>query len=193
MGNGRIYTDLLTINGVDYYAVVVDPNGLLDAPIGSIATLKTATFVWVSAGGMVWNLIYPVVAPPAVGTQTFLWGNDLVGSTTTARYLTPGYDSVLAPVQDAIVQFRSNRAGTLQSLRVRQNVPDGNGNPIDYTVRVNGIPTAITASLLSTDTDGADLVNTVVIAAGALIDIEVTKGAAVGTSPHQVIAELDLA
>ncbi len=193
MGNGRIYTDVLTVNGVDFYAVTIDPNGLLDAPVGSFATLKTATFIWVSAGGAVWNLVYPIVVPPAVGTQTFLWGNELVGTTATPRYLTPGYDSVLAPVTDAIVQFRTNRAGTLQSLRVRQNVPDGNGNPIDYTVRVNGVPTIITTSLLSTATDGSDLVNTVVVAAGALVDIEVTKGASIGTSPRQVLAELDLA
>lgn len=193
MSNGRLYTDRLTLNGVDFYAVTVDPNGSLDAAIGSIATLKTAAFVWVCAGGMVWNLVYPVAVPPGPSTQSFLWGNELVGSSVTPRYLTPGYDDVLAPVEDAIVQFRTNRAGTLQNLRVRQNAPDGNGNPITYTVRVNGVPTLIQATLLSTASDGSDLVNTVLVAPGSLVDVEVTKALTVGSSPRRVTAEVDLA
>lgn len=58
--NGRVYVDIITIDGIDIYAVVVDPNGVLTAPIGSIATLKTSPQIWVNAdGATTWNQVYP--------------------------------------------------------------------------------------------------------------------------------------
>lgn len=72
MSNGRIYTDRMTLNGVDFFAVTADPNGLLSAPIGSIATLKTASTIWVCAGGTVWNLVYP----SGGGTDTYTAPNE---------------------------------------------------------------------------------------------------------------------
>jgi hypothetical protein len=107
--------------------------------------------------------------------------------------LTPGYDDVLAPVVAGIVQFRLPRAGTVRNLRIRHNITAGNGNLIVYTVRINGVATALTVSLASTVSDGSDLVNSVVVASGDLIDIEVTKALDVVVSPTFIAAALELA
>ncbi len=124
-------------------------------------------------------------------SDSLLWGDNSVGSTTTTRYLTPGYDDNLA--ETIATQVRAPRAGTLQNMRVRHNVTNGNGNSIVYTVRVNSVGSALTVSLASTTADGSDLASTVVIAAGDLLDIEVTKAASVGTSPNNIAVTVELA
>jgi len=132
----------------------------------------------------------PSWAAPASGsTPQLLWGDNSVGSSTTTRYLSPGYDDGLA--ETIPTQFRVVRAGTFQNLRIRHNVPAGNGNAIVYTLRVNGVPSALTVSLASTATDGSDLANNVVVAVGDLIDIEVTKAAGVGSSPTNITATVE--
>lgn len=119
-----------------------------------------------------------------------IFGNNSVTATTTTRYLTPGYTAGTAPT--APVQYRVPSAGTVRRLRVRHNTGAGNGLAIVYTVRINNTPSAVTLSLASTATDGSDLVNTVAVAAGDLIDIEVTKAASVGTSPAEIMASLEV-
>lgn len=189
---GRIYTDILTINDTNWYAVVVDPNGLLTAPIGSIATLKTAPMVWVNAdGATTWDVVYPVVIPPGADTPVLGWGNGSVSATVTTRYLSPWYDDSLA--QTIPVRWRVPRAGTIRSMRVRHNVTAGNGNAIVYTLRVNGVATLLSVSLASTATDGSDLVDSIAVADGDLIDIEVTKALAVGTSPSDIALVVEFA
>jgi hypothetical protein len=84
-------------------------------------------------------------------------------------------------------------AGTLQNLRIRHNITAGNGNAIVYTVRVNGVAVAITASVPSTTTSGSNTVNTAVVAAGDTVDIEVTKALSIGTSPSDIAVTLELA
>lgn len=120
-----------------------------------------------------------------------LWGNNSVTSTTTDRFLTPGDTDGIAPT--SAIQFRVSGAGVLRNLRVRHNTGAGNGNPIVYTVRVNGVATPIAASLASTANDGSDLVNSAALVNGDLVDIKVTKAAGVGTSPSDIVATIDLA
>lgn len=125
----------------------------------------------------------------STGTGQLLWGASRVGSTVTTRYLTPGYDNGLA--QTIPTQIRAARAGALQNLRVRHNVPAGNGSPIVYTLRVNGVASALVVSLASTSADASDLVATVAVAAGDLLDFEVTKGSSIGRSPTDIVATVE--
>ena len=118
-----------------------------------------------------------------------LWGADSVGSTTTARFLFPGFSDGLA--QTVAPQFRSTRAATLQNLRVHHRAGAGNGNNIVYTVRVNGVASTLTATLASTAVDGTDLVNTVAVVAGDLLDITVTKAIDIAASPSDITATLE--
>jgi hypothetical protein len=78
-------------------------------------------------------------------------------------------------------------------LRVRHNGTAGNGNLIVYTIRINNAGTLLLVSLASTSNDGSNLANTVVVAGGELIDLEVTKALSTGTSPERIEAIVELA
>lgn len=119
------------------------------------------------------------------------FGAGSVAATTTLRFLPYGFDFSLGPT--TAVQFRLPHGGTCRNLRVRHNVPSGNGNAIVYTLRINGVVTLLSVSLASTASDGSDLVNTVVVAAGDLVDIAVTKVLGVGASPSNVTAAFEVA
>lgn len=135
---------------------------------------------------------YREVAPNTtslVAKAVIHWGNSGVSSTTTTRYLTPGYEDSLAPT--TVIQWRVPYNGTLKNLRVRHNTTAGNGNAIVYTLRKNGTASALTASVNSTAADGNDLSNSVSVTAGDLIDIEVTKAASIATSPSDIVASME--
>jgi hypothetical protein len=123
------------------------------------------------------------------GPSFLHWGDNSVSGTTTTRYMYPGYDALASPT---VIQYRVPAACRLRNLYVRHNIPAGNGLSIVYTVRVNNIATALAVSLASTSADGSDLVNTISLVAGDLIDIEVTKAASVGTSPSDIVASLEV-
>ncbi|OHD22618.1 MAG: hypothetical protein A2Y38_12250 [Spirochaetes bacterium GWB1_59_5] len=118
------------------------------------------------------------------------WGNGSVAATATTRFLSPGWEGGLAP--SSVVQWAVPFAGTLKNLRLVHNGPAGNGNLIVYTVRVNGAPSALTVSLASTGATAADTTHTVVVAAGDLLDIQVTKALATGATPADVMASVEL-
>ena len=128
-----------------------------------------------------------------ISAGILIWGNSSVAATTATRYLEPGYETATAPLVAAIVQIRAPFAGTLRNLFIRQNGPAGNGNLIVYTVRVNGAVTLLSVSIASTTANGSDIVDTVAVAQGDLIDIEVTKAIAVGTTPARITASLEIA
>jgi len=158
---------------------VTDHTALTSLPWASSGHTGTAdTFAGFDGGGAATYLT-------AGGSAQLLWGDNTVGSTTTTRYLTPGYDDGLA--ETIPTQIRAIRAGTVQNMRVRHNTPGGNGNSIVYTLRVNGVASALSVTLASTASDNSDLASTVAVAAGDLLDIEVTKAAVVGAGgPNNV-------
>ena len=118
-----------------------------------------------------------------------MFGNTGVFNNTVTRYLSPYWSDSLAPT--SAQQFRIPRAGVIQSLRVHHNSPAGNGNIIIYTLRVNSVATALTASMGSTAADGSDLVNAVTVAAGDLIDIVVIKASSIVSSPDDITATME--
>jgi len=122
-------------------------------------------------------------------SSLLMFGNSNVSVTTATRYLSPYWSDSAA--QTAVQQFRIHRAGTIRSMRVHHNSPAGNGNDIVYTLMVNSISTALTATLASTGADASNLVNSVTVAAGDLIGIEVTKALSVGTSPSDVTLSME--
>ena len=95
------------------------------------------------------NGIAPSWEAPAPGSAPgiFMFGANSVGSTTTTRFLAPGNMDALA--QTTLFEMEVGRAGTLRNMFVTQNVPGGDGDPIVYTVLVNGAPSALTVSMLS--------------------------------------------
>lgn len=118
------------------------------------------------------------------------WGNDNVASTTATRYMSPGYESTVAGT--VAPSYPITRSVTAQRLFVKHGTPSGNGEPIVYTVRKNGTPTALSVSLASTGSTGSDTTHSVAFAAGDAIDIEITKASGIVASPSQVTAALEL-
>ena len=129
-------------------------------------------------------------AAPTGGKSILLWGNNSVNASITTRSLTPGYSDTAAGTN--IVQIVIPVDGTLRNMYARHNVTAGNGDAIVYTVWVNGVATALAVSLASTTQNGSDLVDTVAVLAGDLVDIAVTKALAVVTSPSDVAVTLEL-
>ena len=123
------------------------------------------------------------------GTPLLLWGNSSVAASTTTRYLTPGYSDNIA--QTTETRFIVESSGVLKRLAVRHNGTAGNGNPIVYTVLVNGVATAITVSLASTGTSATDLVNTAAVVPDDEISLRATKAATIATSPSNISVTLE--
>jgi len=138
--------------------------------------------------GAAWVKLIDLTTTP---NPAFLhWGSNAISSTTSTRYLQPGYDSALAPL--TAIQYRAPAACKLRNMRVRHNTPAGNGLAVVYTLRINGVASALTVSMASTATDGSNLVNTVAVAAGDLIDIEVTKAASIGATPNDIVCAVEV-
>jgi hypothetical protein len=188
--------------------VAITPNSVTVKSFGGGETIDgAATFVLTPAGSKKvatfvsnyaansWDVISnPPPGASSAGGAVLFWGALQVTGTTTTRYLSPGYDgSGPAPILSGIVQFRIPRPGTLRNFYIHQGDPAGNGNPIVYTVRINNVATAILVSVASTATDGSDLVDSVVVAAGDLVDIQVSKAVSTAASPQQIMATIELA
>jgi hypothetical protein len=130
-----------------------------------------------------------ISATPA--DDSFTFGNFSLGTSTTARFLSPGYDSAAAPVITR--QFRVPRAGTIKSLRVHSNTAGVGASNLTFTVRKNNTNQTLSCTFANTIVDGQDLANSFAVAAGDLLDVTVTKSASLTTSPIDVIASVDFA
>jgi hypothetical protein len=133
-----------------------------------------------------------LAALTALATNTssiLLWGNLNVGTTTTPRFLTPGYDSVAAPTTD--VQFEAPQACTLDRLRLRARSGGTTGaQDITYTVRINNANTLLAVTMPATSLAAQNLVDSIAVAAGSQVVIRVTKPGGITTSPTDVMASV---
>jgi hypothetical protein len=137
------------------------------------------------------SLTFEAIRADVDAAENLLFGAGKLVTSTTTNYLFPCYSDSLA--QTTAIQFRASRAGILRNMYVRHNITGGNGNAIVYTLRKNGIATALTVSLASTANDGSDLVNSVSVAKGDLIDVEVTKAAGIGGTPRDITVSMEFA
>jgi hypothetical protein len=144
---------------------------------------------------LVWDSTQPLgvrfdtIAGAATGLIDF--GADSVGSSPTDRYLYTSYAERIAETSPHF--WTAPRAGTLKNLFVRHGAPKGNGNNIIYRVRVNTVATALLVTLASTAPLGSDTTNTVAVAQGDRVDLQVVKTLNIGASPRNVVATLEVA
>lgn len=155
---------------------------------GVVVDLSTSTMNFIGNGVSVTGT-GPGDVDVNIPPESLFWGNQSVASNTTIRYLDTGYVSSIAPL--APLQYRVTHAGTMRNMRIRHNTPTGNGNAVTYTLRLNNVPTALSVSIASTATDGADLANTVLVNVGDLLDIEITKAAIIANGNVSAIAILE--
>lgn len=129
----------------------------------------------------------PTTALPQTAAQ-LIFGAESVATNTSVKYLRPGYTPDPAPTDP--VQVPLTRGGTLRNMYIHQT-GDGNGTNLTYTVRINNVATALAVTLASTDDSAFNIVNSVAVNAGDLIDIEVTKAGGVGNSPDDIICTVE--
>ena len=130
------------------------------------------------------------VGATGAGGSILLFGASNVSSTTTTRYLYPGFADSNA--QTALIQLEVPTGSpdfSAVRMNVRHNDPRGNGNDITYTLRVNETDSALAVTMASTDSSGNDSAS-VTISAGDRLDVEITKAAGVGTAPRDVVCTI---
>lgn len=116
-----------------------------------------------------------------------IFGAEAVATNTTPRFLYPGYNPSIA--QTTTIQVPASRDGTLRDMFIHQT-GDGNGTNLTYTVRVNGVATVLAITMASTDSAASNIVDSVPVSAGDLIDVEVTKAGGLGNSPDDIMCSI---
>lgn len=120
-----------------------------------------------------------------------LFGAASVSQTVAIRFLYPGFSNNLA--QTALIQVAATRAGTLRNMEVHVAEPDGNGNQVLYTLRVNEVATDLAVSLASTGSQGANTTARVEVLKGDRLDLQVTKALSIVSDPEEVVVSLEYA
>jgi hypothetical protein len=78
-------------------------------------------------------------------------------------------------------------------MRIHARTAGAGAVNINYILQVAGLDTLLTTSMLATTTDGSDLVNSIAVAAGALIGIKITKDGVIATSPADIMCSIEQA
>lgn len=121
--------------------------------------------------------------------EVIAFGNRKIASTTTTRFLDPWFESGTAPT--AAQPFPLARDGRLRNLLVRHQ-GSGNGNPVVYTVLLNGAPTILTLSVPTVaPITMMDSVSIVAALKEDTLTIEVAKAAGIGGSPGPVFCSME--
>lgn len=169
-----------------FFRVSGDPNGSVSSTLSSLCFDQSNGRLFIKTG----NVGLPTGWQQLGGSATLTWGDGLIGTSITTRFLSPGYDGGAAPTSP--IQIKASRSGKLRDFRVFHNTPAGNGNDITYTMRVNSVATPINVTMASTASNGIDILNEVDISAGDSLDIEVVKLVAIGTSPSNVMVSIGI-
>ena len=144
-----------------------------------------------------WEYVGTNPTTPIGGSEaTLMWGSESVASSTSDRYLDPGYSDHLARLAIADgPRWTAPRAGTLKNLYVNIGTPSTDADPIVYTVLINGVVPigTLTVSVPGNVDAGSDLANTVAVAAGDLVDIRVSKAAPVAPAIDEVVVTMEFA
>lgn len=155
------------------------------ADIGKIARqLDTGDFyILRSVSPAVWEKLGGLGSP-----SIMLWGDDGILTSTTTRYLTPGYDDGTAETTPAELPMPP---GTYRAMRVRQNTAGVGAATITYRLEIDGVGSALLVAMANTAQNGSDLVNAVVVAVAHLARVAVTKSAAITTSPDNITCSVE--
>lgn len=183
--------------------------------VGIKAGANALAIYTVNTSGFTPNNVLSGIATPVVNTDAanklyvdtavagvldisgyFFWGNTATPNAPTAVCLDPGFCDRTAPASAAAhPQLPIVKGGTLRNMEVRaQTGPvGGGGDTLDFTVWVNGLPSAITATLLDTPTTtAADHTNSASVSPGDYIELRVKGSAGIITGVKDVCVSLQL-
>jgi hypothetical protein len=126
----------------------------------------------------------------AIGGSMVPFGADSLGTLSTALFFAPGYTAAAGATE---IQIPISRPGTIRNLRVQVATAGTGAATVTFTVRKNGVDTAIVATISNTATGlASDLADTISVAAGDLLSLKITKSAPVAVGQAQVAASLEL-
>ena len=101
-------------------------------------------------------------------------GSSVVNSTL---YMHPSGSPLHTVAREIRARCYICTAGVLRHLRAHCHDPPGAGETFDYTLRLNGAPSALTCQTVNPNTESSDLVNAVAIVPGDYITIEIVSSA----------------
>lgn len=127
---------------------------------------------------------------------TFSTGGNTVGAGLTVYIYCGDQEGSIGinwSVNEAVVvcNYIVTRGGLLKNLVAGVQGTPGVGQTYVYTVRINGIPTAITCTIAAGQTTASDLVNTAYVVVGDRVTLELVTSAAAGVRTHTVSIEMD--
>jgi len=126
---------------------------------------------------------HATVTVPA-GTTTYLYAKEASGE--HAGGINPSETF-------ATVNFLVTRSGFLRNLVVKANAAPGAGETFTYTVRVNGVPTALTTTISgAVQVDASDLVNVVLVDVGDRVTLQLVTSGAASARTHSAAFSLEL-
>ena len=120
----------------------------------------------------------PINNPNAsLGVAVFHWSGrfPLTGATNVTLYCQPGGNHGSTNMGSGALTetFLVPRSGTIRNLYVWSSNALTAGQPIDFTVVVNGTPSAVTCTVAGGSDNAHDAVNTVAVSAGDRVILRV--------------------
>lgn len=174
--------------GPQMFAGVGTPEASVTARTGSLYMNKsggqsvTAFYKETGTGNTGWL---------GVGGALSQWGTGDTTVAATAVYLAPGWIAVSVATE---IQIAANRPGTVRNLFVHAATAGVTAATNTYTVRKNGVNTALLVTLGNTATgDASDTSDSFTVVATDLLSIACTKSGIVGTGQANVTATFEIA
>lgn len=160
----------------------------------TVEVRNTGTSPFVLLGNGTSNITFELLCastgalPGSINT----WGAGDVGTTMTARFLSPGYDRTsIAMVAE--IAFDAPRAGTARNMFVHVLDPSTPGaQTLTYTLFVNGVATALLVTMNRAATDAMNTTDTVSFNQGDRLAVQVTKSAVVSPGINNVVVSMEL-
>lgn len=157
-------------------------------PIVERSIPPQSALIWSEGGG--WQVV-PDTPRMLAGVPLVFGAENVVATGTDTRFLLPGYFNGQADANAiGIVCPRGDR---ITKLYVRHHAAVGNGNPVEYKVRVNGVESQLKVTLPTGVTGTAvdeDPAHAVPVAAGQLVEVVAVKSANLGSGAVRAVATL---
>lgn len=173
--------------GANLYEGDGSPEGVVTARIGSMYLRRDggqATAVYykeAGTGNTGWI---------GIGGAPLFWGVGDAGTVATALFMAPGYIAAAGATE---IKIAVTRPGTIRNLRVQVAGAGTDAGAVTFTVRKNGVDTALTCALDNTATGAAsDLTHSFTVVAGDLLSISILKAGAVTAGQTNAFAAVEL-
>lgn len=163
------------------------PEGVVTARIGSMYLRRDggqATAVYYKESTTV------ATGWVAIGGSAIVFGTGDTTTAATAVYFGPGYIATSIATE---IQMPVTRPATIRNLRVQVAGAGTGAQTVTFTVRKNGVDTALTCTIGNTSTGlTSDTTHSFTVVAGDLLSVSILKAAGVAAGQTNVIASMEM-